>query len=70
MLSTDDNGIRLTALPGIHILGQKRGVHVMSEQEVGEYLRWPVRSNLPAHQSVERSLPLASQALLRKVLPY
>jgi hypothetical protein len=34
MSSTDVNGIiRITALPRIHILGQKRGVHVMTEQE-------------------------------------
>lgn len=37
MSSTDVNGIRITqgitAPPGIHTLGQMRGVHVTTEQE-------------------------------------
>lgn len=43
---TDVKGIRITALPGIHILGQKRGAHVMTEQE--RISAGPMRSNLPA----------------------
>jgi hypothetical protein len=38
-----------------------------------EYSRWPraiESTRWTVHQSVERCLPLASQALLRKALPY